>query len=138
MDADDVWDGDHVTGSFVDISAQGVDVLTTFVDREDPSETVRFRGSLRVRKRQQPLHADRGWRGRTDQVAASGLGTQRSRRAAAGHGRLDQCGERPNLQGQLGAGRVSASAAVGSTARPRVISLVGLGDMEADTPDFRP
>ncbi len=133
VDADDVWDGDHATGSFVDIAAQGVNVLTTFVDPEDPSQAVQFAGAYGRESGSslstpivagaaaliKSLHPDWG----PSEIAGQLLATADS---------IDAMN--PDLQNQLGAGRVSASAAVGPTAEPRVITLGGLGEVAEDPP----
>ena len=130
VDADDGWDGIHRTGALVDLSAQGVDVLTTFVDRDDPSEAGTIGGAFGresgsslsaavvsgVAALVKSEHPDWG----PDEIAGQILATADS---------IDAMN--PALQNQLGAGRVNASLAVGPAAPPRVITLEGLGQLGA-------
>ena len=44
VDANDRWDGVTRSGSLVDLTAPGVDVLTTFVDVDDPAEAIALGG----------------------------------------------------------------------------------------------
>ena len=104
VNANDVWDGINGTGSHVDIAAPGVDVLTTFVDVDDPAEAIAVGGAYgRVSGSSmstpivaataaliKSLHPDWG----PDEIAGQLLATAASISAV----------NTAELQGQLGAG----------------------------------
>ncbi len=143
VDASDQWDGMQrvgtstpasLIGHLADLSAPGVNVLATFVDRDDIAETATYAGGAYGRDSGTSMataivagaaalvkSAHPSWG--ADEIAGQLLATAYS---------IDSLN--PGLQGMLGAGRVNVAAAVGSAMQPRVISIVGLGDTGIDNP----
>ena len=133
VNPEDVWDDISRHDIVVDVAAPGVEILSTFIDRDDDAEggfhtgaygriggtsvsTPIVSGTAALIK---SLHPEWG----PDEIAGQLLATA---------GPIDSINV--GYEGQLGAGRVNASAAVGPTSSPRIISVTGLGAIDSQSP----